>query len=54
MKKFLFGADFSAALFKYLFMIYESGVKGGRGRGRPIMGWMEGVKKALRNEGMEG
>ena len=32
--------------------IYDSGVEGGRGRGRPIMGWMEGVKKALRNRGL--
>ena len=32
--------------------IYDSGVEGRRGRGRPIMGWMEGVKTALRNRGL--
>ena len=32
--------------------IYDSGVEGKRGRGRPIMGWMEGVKTALRNRGL--
>ena len=32
--------------------IYGSGVEGRRGRGRPNMGWMEGVKSALRNRGL--
>ena len=32
--------------------IYDSGVDGRRGRGRPNMGWMEGVKSALRNRGL--
>ena len=31
---------------------YGLGVEGRRGRGRPIMGWMEGVKSALRNTGL--
>ena len=32
--------------------IYDSGVEGRRGRGRPIMGWMEGVILALRNRAL--
>ena len=32
--------------------IYDSGVDGRRGRGRPNMGWMEGVKTAVRNRGL--
>ena len=32
--------------------IYGSGVEGRRGRGRPNMGWMEGVKSALRARGL--
>ena len=28
--------------------IYNSGVEGGRGRGRPRRGWMDGVVSALR------
>ena len=32
--------------------IYDSGVEWRRGRGRPIMGWMEGVKTAVRNRGL--
>ena len=29
-------------------------VSGGRVRGRPILGWMDGVKVALGNRGMTG
>ena len=32
--------------------IYDLGVEGRQGRGRPIMGWMEGVKTAVRNRGL--
>ena len=32
--------------------IYGLGVEGRRGRGRPNMGWMEGVKSALRARGL--
>ena len=32
--------------------IHDLGVDGRRGRGRPYMGWMEGVKKPLRNRGL--
>ena len=32
--------------------IYGSGVEERQGRGRPSMGWMEGVKSALRARGL--
>ena len=32
--------------------IYGSGVEGRLGRGRPIMGWIEVMKTALRNRGL--
>ena len=32
--------------------IYGSGVEGRQGRGTPNMGWMEGVKSALRARGL--
>ena len=32
--------------------IYDSGVEGGRGRGRPCRGWMDGEVSALRVRGL--
>ena len=38
--------------FQVLIIVYGSGVEGKRGRGSTNMGWMDGVRSALRDRGL--